>query len=203
MMLVGLTGGIASGKSTVSRMLAERGALIIDADEIAHSILEPGGAAYEDVILRFGSEIVGSDGRIDRTRLGDIVFSDGDARRDLESITHQRIFAEILNGVAQSRDEGTVVVIDAALLVETLPDRGKALGLDALIVVSARPRDQIGRLVSDRAMTEAQAQERISAQLPIEKRLAAADIVLDNRGSLADLETSVSLLWDELIGMPA
>ena len=200
MMLVGLTGGIASGKSTVSRMLAERGAVIIDADEIAHSILEPGGAAYDDAILRFGREIVGSDGRIDRAKLGAIVFSDADARHDLEAITHPRIFSEILRRVAQGRDEASVVVVDAALLVETLPDRGKALGLDALIVVSARPRDQVERLISDRQMTRTQAQERIAAQLPVEKRLAAADIVLDNRGSLADLETSVGLLWDELTG---
>ncbi|HLF69492.1 MAG TPA: dephospho-CoA kinase [Actinomycetota bacterium] len=199
-MLVGLTGGIASGKSTVSRMLAERGAVIIDADEIAHSILEPGGAAYDDAILRFGREIVGSDGRIDRAKLGAIVFSDADARHDLEAITHPRIFSEILRRVAQGRDEASVVVVDAALLVETLPDRGKALGLDALIVVSARPRDQVERLISDRQMTRTQAQERIAAQLPVEKRLAAADIVLDNRGSLADLETSVGLLWDELTG---
>lgn len=200
MVLIGLTGGIASGKSTVARLLAERGAAVIDADVIAEEVRRPGGEGYDAIVARFGPEILADGGEIDRQKLGTKVFSDEGARIDLQAITHPLIYAQIVERIKEAANTHEVVVVDAALLVETLPDRGRALGIDALVVVAADPDVQTDRLARDRGMTSQDAALRITAQAPIEKKLAVADYVIDNRGSLEDLESSVDLLWNELTG---
>lgn len=138
-------------------------------------------------------------GTLDRPRLAEIVFNDPDARRDLEAITHPAIYEEILRQVEGARGHDGLVVLDAALLVETLPDRGKALGLDALVVVAAHVEDQIERMARDRDMTSDQARARMGAQAPQERKMAMADYVIDNRGDVEGLKASVDVLWDDLI----
>jgi dephospho-CoA kinase len=202
LILIGLTGGIASGKSTVAKLLEAKGAQIIDADVIAREVVEPDEPAYQDIVERFGRGVVASDGSIDRAALGEIVFADDQARRDLESITWPRIYQEISRRLEEARHDDGVVVLDAALLVESSVqsgDRGRDIGLDALVVVAAKVEDQIERLANDRKMPEDQARARMAAQAAQEKKLALADYVLDNRGSLKMLERNVEVLWDDLI----
>ncbi len=200
MILIGLTGGIASGKSTVARLLRERGAAVIDADVIAEEVRRPGGEGFDAIVARFGPEILADNGEIDRRKLGARVFRDDEARLSLQAITHPLIYAEIVDQIKDLAGTHEMVVVDAALLVETLPDRGRALGLDALVVVAADSDVQLDRLARDRGMTSQDAALRIAAQAPIEKKLAVADYIIDNRGSLEDLEDSVDLLWNELTG---
>ena len=200
MILIGLTGGIASGKTTVAGLLKQRGATIIDADRIGHEVMAPGGPAYDEVIERFGKEILGPDGTVDRKRLGAIVFSDPSALADHVAITHPHIVKEILNRIDAERSRDGLVVVDAALLVEGLAaDRGKSMGLDALVVVSADVEEQIRRMIDHRDLQEDAARSRISSQAAPEKKLAAADYVIDNRGSIEDLERSVETLWQDLM----
>jgi dephospho-CoA kinase len=199
MILIGLTGGIASGKSTAAKMLAGRGAVIVDADQIAREIVEPGKPAHAAILERFGPEIAGPGGAVDRARLGEIVFADEAARKDLEAITHPAIFTEILRRIDQERSGDRLVVVDAALLVETLPDRGASIGIDALVVVSAAEADQLERIARDRPnLIREQARARMGAQALAAEKLAAADYILDNRGSLDDLKHGVELLWKDL-----
>jgi dephospho-CoA kinase len=196
--LIGLTGGIASGKSTVARLLVSKGAILIDADEIAREVVEPGEPAYQDIVERFDKGVVAADGSIDRKALGDIVFGDADARRDLEAITHPRIYEQISRRLEDARGEDRVVVLDAALLVETAGNRGRDLGLDALVVVAAAVEDQIDRMARDRGMQEEHARARMAAQAAQEKKLALADYIIDNRGTMENLERNVDVLWDDL-----
>lgn len=198
MVLIGLTGGAASGKSTVSRLLAARGAVVIDADRIGHEVIAPGGPAHEGVVARFGREVLAADGTVDRARLAAIVFSDPAARRDLEGLAHPAIYAEIRRRLEDLRGEKGIVVLDAPLLVETLPDRGRAMGMQALVVVAAGVEDQVERMVTGRGMSLEQARSRIAAQAPAERKLAAADYILDNRGDPRDLERAVDRLWRDL-----
>ena len=199
MILIGLTGGIASGKSTVSKLLSSKGALVIDADQIAREVVEPGTPAHNEIVERFGNEVTSDDGSIDRSALGEIAFANADARRDLEAITHPRIYEEIIRRLDEAGSSDGVVVLDAALLVETAGDRGRNLALDALVVVAAKVEDQIERMAKDRGMAEEQARARMSAQAAQEKKLAMADYILDNRASLKMLERNVDALWDDLI----
>jgi len=200
MILIGLTGGIASGKTTVAGLLKQRGATIIDADRIGHEMMAPGGPAYDVVVERFGSEILAPDGTVDRKKLGAIVFSDRSALADHVAITHPHIVKEIFARIDAERSRDGLVVVDAALLVEGLAaDRGKSMGLDALVVVSADVEEQIRRMIDHRDLQEDAARSRISAQAAPEKKLAAADYVIDNRGSLEDLERSVETLWQDLM----
>lgn len=198
MILIGLTGGIGSGKSTVARLLKARGAEIIDADVLGHEVQRPGGPAYQALVERFGKQILDSEGSMDRAKLGRIVFEDSGARSDLNSIMHPEIYKRIMERVEELKDSSQVVVLDAALLVETLTDRGSSIGMDALVVVAANPQDQIERVVESRALSTEDAQARISAQAPQGVKLAAADYIVDNRGSLEDLEKNVEALWDDL-----
>lgn len=200
MILIGLTGGIASGKTTVAGLLKQRGATIIDADRIGHEVMAPGGPAYDEVVERFGKEILGPDGTVDRKRLGAIVFSDPSDLADHVAITHPHIVKEIFNRIDAERSRDGLVVVDAALLVEGLAaDRGKSMGLDALVVVSADVEEQIRRMIDHRDLEEGAARSRISSQAAPEKKLAAADYVIDNRGSIEDLERSVETLWQDLM----
>jgi dephospho-CoA kinase len=205
--LVGLTGGIASGKSTVARLLEARGAIVVDADRVVHDLMRPGTDVHRAVVERFGESILSADGTIDRRALAGTVFGDSaapQARRELEAIIHPAVWREVARraGAAREAEEADgrlrVIVVDAALIVETLADRGRAIGLQALIVVAARVEDQIERSLGlGRSAEEVEA--RMAAQAPSEQKLAAADYVVDNRGTLEDLERSVGVLWADLV----
>ena len=176
MLLVGLTGGIGSGKSTVARMLEERGAVVFDADLLAREAVEPGTPGHAAVIERFGADVLAPGGELDREALASIVFADPSARRDLEQIVHpevRRLFAE---GSEAYRDTDRIVVFSAPLLVET----GMHTAFEILVVVSATVVTQIERLMRQRGMSEAAIRARIDAQAPLEDKAAVADFLVDN-----------------------
>jgi dephospho-CoA kinase len=193
MLLVGLTGGIASGKSTVSAMLAERGAEVIDADHIARQVVMPGTPAWCKIRDHFGPGVLFADGSIDRQALADIVFADPAKLTLLNEITHPAIFARIADLLEAHHDQDEVVVLDAALLIEA----GLAEGVDVLVVVHSPREIQVERLAA-KGMGERDASARIAAQLAPERRLERADIVIDNTGSLEGLGRRVDQLWAEL-----
>jgi dephospho-CoA kinase len=193
MFLLGLTGGIGSGKSTVSALLADRGAVIIDYDQLAREAVEIGTPALAAIVERFGDGVIADDGTLDRPALGAIVFADAAARADLEAITHPAIFTLALERESAASDDA-VVVHDHPLLVET----GLADRCDLMVVVDVAEDVQVERLVTMRGMTEADARARLAAQASREERLAAADVVIDNSGSIADLEAAVDQLWTRI-----
>jgi dephospho-CoA kinase len=193
-LLLGLTGGIGSGKSTVARMLEELGAVVFDADVLARRAVEPGTPGHERVIERFGPNVLQPGGDLDREALASIVFADPAARRDLEAIVHpevRRLFAE---GCERYEKTEAVVVFSAPVLVET----GMHTAFDVLIVVSVPERTQIERLMRDRAMSEPAIRARMAAQLPLEAKAEVADVLIDNEGSLADLRRQVERVWTDL-----
>jgi dephospho-CoA kinase len=193
-LLVGLTGGIGSGKSTVARLLEKRGAVVFDADLLAREAVEPGTPGHAAVIERFGADVLAPGGELDREALASIVFADPAARRDLEQIVHpevRRLFAE---GSEAYRDTDRVVVFSAPLLVET----GMHTAFEILVVVSATVATQIERLMRQRGMSEPSIRARIDAQAPLEDKAAAADFLVDNEGSLDELESQVERLWNDL-----
>jgi dephospho-CoA kinase len=194
-LLVGLTGGIGSGKSTVASMLADRGAVILDADIFARAALERGTPAYARVVDRFGPSIVAPGGELDRAKLAFIVFGDPGSLRDLEAIVHPEVHRMTADGIAASSETNAIVVLVNPLLVEM----GDHERCDILVVVSATPETRIARLVA-RGMDEADARARLAAQMPLEEKSALADFVLDNEGPLGDLEPQVDALWAELAG---
>jgi dephospho-CoA kinase len=193
MLLVGLTGGIASGKSTVSAMLAERGAEVIDADHIARQVVMPGTRAWCRIRDHFGPGVLHNDGQIDRQALADIVFADQAKLTVLNEITHPEIFARIADRLEAHHDQDVVVVLDAALLIEA----GLADGVDVVIVTHSPREIQVERLRA-KGMGERDASSRIEAQLAPDQRLARADIVIDNSGSLEDLGRRVDEVWKQL-----
>jgi dephospho-CoA kinase len=193
MLLVGLTGGIASGKSTVSAMLAERGAEVIDADHIARQVVMPGLPAWCKIRDHFGPGVLHPDGQIDRQALADIVFADKSKLALLNEITHPAIFARIADRLESHHGQDVVVVLDAALLIEA----GLAEGVDVVIVVHSPREIQVERLAA-KGVGQTDARNRIASQLEPEKRLARADIVIDNSGSLEDLGRQVDKIWEEL-----
>jgi dephospho-CoA kinase len=193
MLLVGLTGGIASGKSTVSAMLAERGAEVIDADHIARQVVMPGTPAWCKIRDHFGPGVLHPDGHIDRQALADIVFADKSKLALLNEITHPAIFARIADRLEAHHGQDVVVVLDAALLIEA----GLAEGVDVVIVVHSPREIQVERLAA-KGVGQTDARNRIASQLEPEKRLARADIVIDNSGSLEDLGRQVDKIWEEL-----
>ncbi len=195
MHVIGLTGGIASGKSTVARLLADRGAAIVDADQLARQVVEPGQPALAELIARFGLAILAPDGQLDRKRLGAIAFSDPAARADLGRITHPRIAAASAAAIAAWTDAGAnVVFYEAALLVENRVH----LGLAALVVVAAAPEVQHERLVSRDGLTDDEATARIAAQAPLADKLAAATWVLQNDGDHEALAREVARVVTEI-----
>jgi dephospho-CoA kinase len=193
MLLVGLTGGIGSGKSTVSAMLAERGAEVIDADRIAREVVMPGTHAWCKIRDHFGPEVLFPDGSIDRQVLANIVFSDKSKLALLNEITHPAILKRIAERLEDAQYRDVIVVLDAALLIET----GLAQRVDVLIVTHSPTEVQVKRLQA-MGMPSVQAQARIAAQTSPEERLARADIVIDNAGSLEDLVMQVDETWKEL-----
>jgi dephospho-CoA kinase len=193
-LLVGLTGGIGSGKSTVARMLEERGAAVFDADLLAREAVEPGTPGHTAVIERFGADVLAPGGELDREALASIVFADPSARRDLEQIVHpevRRLFAE---GSEAYHDTDRIVVFSAPLLVES----GMHTAFEILVVVSATVATQIERLMRQRGMSEPATRARIDAQAPLEDKAAVADFLVDNEGTLAELESQVERLWHDL-----
>jgi dephospho-CoA kinase len=198
-MWAGLTGGIACGKSTVARMLRDRGAIVVDADRVARDVVEPDSEGLAAVVEAFGSGVLGPDGRLDRAALGARVFADADARRRLESILHPRIAAESMRQLqAALAAAPPLVVYDAALLVEA----GRADLFRPLIVVTAPRQVQIERLVTRDGLSRADAERRVAAQMPVEQKAALADHVIDNGGALADTERQVAALWSRLVRQP-
>jgi dephospho-CoA kinase len=196
MLLVGLTGGIASGKSLVARVFKDLGAHLIDADRIAHDLLEPNQQAWEDVLGYFGNGIQLPDGRIDRRKLGDIVFKDAEKRAWLNSCLHPRVFDAYLSQVRQmrSRPPGTVVVLDAALLIET----GYHRRMDRVVVVYAEPEQQLERLTTRDLFTKEEALARIRSQIPLVEKRGQADYVIDNTGSRERTEQQAMEIFEKL-----
>jgi dephospho-CoA kinase len=193
-LLVGLTGGIASGKSTVSAMLAERGAEIVDADLIARQVVMPGEPAWHKLREHFGPGVFRPDGQVDRQRLAGVVFADPAKLTLLNEITHPDILAQVAERLEQRRDREVVVVLDAALLIETgLADRA-----DVVVVVEAGDEEEQVRRLTAKGFEEGDARARIAAQLPAEARLARADLVIANTGSLEELAAGVDEVWAEL-----
>jgi dephospho-CoA kinase len=191
---LGLTGGIGSGKSTVSARLAAHGAVVIDYDQLARDAVEVGTPALAAIAERFGPDVIAPDGTLDRPALGAVVFGDDAARADLEAITHPAIMELAAALEATVPDDG-VVVHDHPLLVET----GMAAFCDLVVVVDVPEGVQVERLVALRGMSEEDARARMAVQASREERRAAADVVLENSGSIADLETRVDELWDRSI----
>jgi len=183
MLLAGLTGGIASGKSTVSARLVERGAELVDADVIARRVLLPGTPTWQRVRQHFGDEIVDADGAIDRPALGRIVFASPQRRTLLNELTHPPVMAEIADRLEALQAFDGVVVLDVPLLVEAAADRG----YEAILVVATRPETQLRRLIQLRGMAPDDARARIAAQAPLADKLAVATHVLWNDGTLEEL----------------
>jgi len=194
--MIGLTGGIGSGKSTVAEFLAERGAHVIDADRVAHEVYAPGTLGFERIVERFGEDVVGDDGMIDRARLGALVFRDPAALADLNGIVHPLVRAEVAARVAEivSDDPGAVVVIEAALMTET----GWSGGAGRLWAVIADPEIVRERLVNLREMDPDEVRRRMAAQADNDLRRRSATRVIENNGSLLDLEAEVQAAWTEL-----
>jgi dephospho-CoA kinase len=197
MFLIGLTGGIASGKSTVAERLVRNGAELIDADIIAREVTEPGTEAYHEIVEHFGHEVLDVDGFIDRATLGAIVFSDSSQRAVLNEITHPHILAEIADQLELLVAFDGCVVLDVPLLVEA--DAGR--GYDAIVVVAAREQTQVERLMRFRKLTELQARQRVAAQAPLEAKLARATHVVWNDGTIADLRERADDVADRLCAL--
>jgi dephospho-CoA kinase len=187
--LVGLTGNIATGKSEVAQMLAQLGAHVIDADKVAHEVMQPGGPAYDAVVKAFGPEILTTDGTIDRRKLGTIVFADPDALRRLEEVVHPITLATIDRRIAEAQEP--IVIVEAIKLIEA----GMYHGYEALWVVTAPRSLQIARLMSTRGLTRGEASLRVDAQPPQEEKAALADVVIVNDGTLDHLREKVRAAW--------
>lgn len=193
MLKVGLTGGIAAGKSEVSRRLAERGAVIIDADAVAREVVAPGTRGLAEITAAFGPEVLDAGGALDRGRLGEIVFADPAPLGKLNAIVHPLV-AERMLEIERTAPPDAIVVHDVPLLAENrLAGR-----YDVVVVVDVAPEVQLDRLTRQRGMPADQARERMDAQASRAERLAIADIVVDNSGPLAELDRRVDGLWEEL-----
>ncbi|KDP90058.1 MULTISPECIES: dephospho-CoA kinase [Clavibacter] len=198
MQVIGLTGGIAAGKTVVADRLAELGAVRIDADRLAREVVEPGTPALAEIARRFGPGVIAADGSLDRPALGAIVFQDPDARRDLEAITHPavRALSAARMSAAGEADADAVIVYDIPLLVES----GRVDEFDRIIVIHAPREERIRRLVELRGMSPEEAERRIASQATDEQRLAVADEVVDSGNSLASTLAQTDRLWANLSG---
>jgi dephospho-CoA kinase len=196
MILVGLTGGIGSGKSTVSALLQKRGAVIIDADAITRELQAPGAPLLQVLAERFGGHIIDANGALDRPALAAIAFSDPDALKDLNKIVHPAVAAEMDRQLKEQRETGNVVILDIPLLTEN-----PRTGLCGVIVVDVPVDVAVERLVTIRNMDAVDARARIEKQATREDRIAIADKVIDNSGDMASLELQVTELWDWLISL--
>ncbi|MEI6693141.1 MAG: dephospho-CoA kinase [Actinomycetes bacterium] len=193
MLVVGLTGGVGAGKSTVSQMLADHGAVIVDADAIARAVVEPGTPGFQEVLDAFGDEVLYYDGMLDRKALAALVFRDPVARGKLESIIHPlvRQQSDLMTALA---DDDAIVVHDVPLLAET----GRTEAYDVIVVVDAPEDVRIARLLHSKGWDVAAAKDRIAAQSSSAQRLAIADEVVENTGDIAELQIQVDALWERL-----
>ena len=195
MKVIGLTGGIGSGKSTVSQFLAELGVIIVDADKIGHEVFKPGTEAWREVVSAFGKQMVASDGTIDRKKLGTIVFGNHKARAKLNQIMHPRIYEAVKAQLAQYRRKGvSAVVLEATLLIEA----GWTSLVDEVWVTTAAEATVLKRLKERVGLSEAESRARIRSQLPAEERLKHADVVIDTDCSFEELKEKVKELWQKL-----
>ncbi|GGA00357.1 dephospho-CoA kinase [Nesterenkonia alkaliphila] len=190
---VGLTGGIASGKSAVSQRLAEHGAVLIDADQLARQVVAPGSEGLAQVVEEFGEQVLAAEGGLDRKALSKTVFDNDDARARLNAIIHPRVRAASAE-IREAAPEGSVVVEDIPLLVET----GQQDRFDVVVVVQAPREERLRRLQENRGMGRAEAERIFAAQATDAQRAEAADVLLDNSGSLDDLTAQVDALWQDL-----
>lgn len=197
MILVGLTGGIGSGKSTVSAELARLGAVIVDADAVARQMQQPGSPLLDELAERFGASVIAADGSLDRPALAAIAFADPDSLAALNTIVHPAVGAEMNRQVLAQRATDRVVVMDIPLLTENPRE-----GLQATIVIDVTEELQVRRLVELRGFDEADARARISRQASREQRLARATHVIDNNGSIDELLAQVGRLWSDLVALP-
>lgn len=196
MRVIGLTGGIASGKSTAARLLRELGARIIDADQLARDVVMPGQPALAEIARVFGAEVITPEGTLDRKRLGAVVFQDAEKRRQLEAITHPRIAQLTQARMMGLAAEGVPVAIyEAALLVEN----GSHRAMDGLIVTRCDEATQLARLVERDGLSEEEARARVAAQLPLAAKVAAADWVIDTCGPIAETQKEVAKVWAEIL----
>ncbi|MGC9469457.1 MAG: dephospho-CoA kinase [Anaerolineae bacterium] len=189
---IGLTGNIATGKTTVGRMLESLGAELIDADKVAHEVMAPGGAAYFPVIETFGTEMLAEDGTLDRRKLGALVFSDAGALRELEALVHPAVIEEVQRRIAAS--QAPVVVVEAIKLLES----GMAQSYEAIWVTVCSECTQLSRLMQDRDMSRETALQRIHAQPPQADKVAVADVVIDTEGSIAYTKAQVLKAWQKV-----
>jgi len=194
--VAGLTGGIASGKSTVAAWFASWGAYIVDADQVARDIVAPGGAAFDPVIDRFGKTILAKDGTLDRIELGRIVFDSETERRALEAILHPIIRDESQRRFTDHAGDAVLGVYEASLLVET----GTHKDFDCLIVAACRPETQLSRLVERDGLTQEDAGKRLAAQFPLAKKVELADHVIDTDGTLEETRAQARAVWETLTG---
>lgn len=197
MLLVGLTGGIGSGKSTVARLLGDRGAVVIEADRLAREAVAAGTNGFRRVVEVFGSDVVAPDGTLDRAALAAEVFADPARRAALERITHPEVARLLAERVEEHRVGDRVVVYDTPLLVET----GLGPAFDVVVVVTADPEQRVARMVGSRGMNEADVRARMAAQATDEQRAGVADILIDNDGTMAELEGQLDHVWTELVAL--
>lgn len=200
MKLIGLTGGIGAGKSSVSALLAERGAVIVDADAITRDLQRPGKPVFAAIVERFGPEVVAPDGTLDRPALATVVFGDPGALADLNALVHPAVGAAIAAAIGEQAGSDRVVVLDVPLLVESKNPRTDLAGL---LVVDCPVEVAVERLVAQRGMDEADARARIARQASREQRLERADHVIDNAGSPGTLPGLVAEAWAWIEGLPA
>jgi dephospho-CoA kinase len=194
---VGITGGVATGKSTVAALFRDLGAVVLSADEIAREVLAPGTPALEEVVHRFGSEMLHPDGTLNRARLGTLIFANPEARHALEAITHPRILAlmkERLQAATEKHGPKAIIVAEVPLLYEV----GMESWFDAVLVVAASEPTQIARLRARDSLSEAEARQRIASQRPLSEKIARADYVIWNEGDPKQLAEAVKAVWRKL-----
>ena len=198
MKLVGLTGGIASGKSVVSARLAEHGAVVVDADVLAREVVQPGTPGLAEIAREFGTSVIAADGGLNRPALGAIIFADADRRAALNAITHPAIWrrAKKLFDSAARANPGAVVVYDVPLLAEAASDR--PMSFDLIVVVQADAATRIDRLVTLRGLSLEDAEGRLGSQTTDEQRLSIADVVIDSNGTLGHTLEQADALWERL-----
>jgi dephospho-CoA kinase len=198
--VIGLTGGIASGKSTVAGMLAAKGAWVVDADQLARRVVGPGSAALSEIARSFGSDVIGADGALDRSRLAEVVFADDSARQRLNAIVHPGVIELSQEEIREAQSAGAgIVVYDVPLLFET----ERQDEFDGTLVVWVEAQTQLLRLRLRSDLTDAEAEVRIASQMPLERKRELADWVIDNSGTLEETQELVDALWrDQLVPQP-
>lgn len=196
-LILGVTGNIASGKSTISKELARRGAVVVDADQLAREVVESGSSALKKIVDVFGSEVLQDDGHLDRDKLGQMVFADVKVRAMLNRIVHPEIAKKSVQRLQElrQREDVSLIVYEAPLLFEV----GAETRVDKVLVVKIDPVEQLKRLQTRDGLSEAAAKERMAAQMPQQQKISRADFVIDNSGSVAETIGQVELLWLQLM----